>query len=120
MKNNYNFNDSNWVNEALVLAKLMSVAKAANGGVEVPKKAVSESLADIKEILKASAKAIPVKAKPAATATTQTPSPEAIAAAQQVMAQAAAEEETIGDVNAEVLEQAAAGDEIKTDEQAAA
>ena len=52
-KKNYNFNDSNWVNQGPVTKKLLAVAKAASGK-DMAKKAVAAELEDIKEILKAS------------------------------------------------------------------
>lgn len=81
-KNNYNFNDSNWVNIPEVTEKLMAIAKKANGGKEMSKKDIVSNLLHIKDIMKTAPKAMaPVIAKTAAVAAvvaagTGTPAPE--------------------------------------------
>ena len=76
LKNNYNYNDSNWVNMAAVTEKLMGIAKKANGGKDVTKKDISAMLLEIKETLKKAPKAVvqsAAKAAPAAAAAAATP-----------------------------------------------
>lgn len=76
-KLNYNFNDSNWVGQADVLAKLVEVGSKASGKT-LAKKEIYFFLEDIKEIMKAS-KFVPA-APVVAEVTEETPAQEEVQA----------------------------------------
>jgi len=99
LKNNYNFNDSNWVNVPKNLERLSACAKAANDGKDVSKKDIVASLEHIKNTLKKAEKHV-VVAKPSSKETQ-----EATAAQIDAAIQANADDgETIGDAAAKKAE----------------